>query len=79
MHMKLMYDVLGGKKGDALAETYRNMLGLGVEVEALDNAIHNVICTIYKQELKHYCDWKKRVEDFVAWEIVEEIRTYHYL
>ncbi|MDC3413924.1 hypothetical protein [Terrihalobacillus insolitus] len=79
MYMKTMYDVLGGKKGDALAMTYRDMLGTGVEIEKLDEAIYNTIRTTFKKELQLYCDWKHKVEHFVAWEIVEEIRTYHYL
>jgi hypothetical protein len=77
--MKTMYNVLGGKKGDALAATYREMLGKGVEVEQLDNAIYNALRTLFKEELEQYCNWKRKVEHFVAWEIVEEIRTYHYL
>lgn len=80
--MNLMYNVLGGKNGDAVAETYRNMLPLldqGVTLEAINNEFTRVIHNLFASEIKYYCDKKYEIESFVVGNIVSDLQTRHYL
>ena len=80
--MNTLYEVLGGTKGDAAAKTYGDSLTLldnGVSINAINDAFFNTINSEFKSELDFYCNRNYRVEEFVVWNMIEELQTYHYL
>lgn len=79
---KLMYQVLSPSKGDAVIGAYRETLKFldkGVSLDDINEAFSNQILSLFSSEVKSYCNRNFKIEQFVAWEIVDDLQTYHYL
>lgn len=79
--LKLTHAVLGGTKGDKVAEAYRTMLQIneGLPLVTLHNAMHSVIMEAFSQEVKQYAKANYMVEAYVVDDLLEELKTYNYL
>jgi hypothetical protein len=79
--LKLTHAVLGGTKGDKVAEAYRNILQIneGLPLVTLHNVMHNVIMQAFSQEVKQYARANYKVEAYVVDDMLNELQTYNYL
>lgn len=79
--LKLTHAVLGGTKGDRVAEAYRTMLTLqsDIPIEILNNSMHSAIMSGFSREVKQYAEANFKVEAFVVDDIIDELQKYNYL